>query len=173
MIRRSSAMKQRARGAPRLKHIRLILMVKDRECVNTEYPIERQDNKDMHEPADVKIVMTQGCSHSYREVLFLTCLFFFPFVCLFSVLLLFLVLFVCYLSIYLRQQWHFLQSFVTRHSYARFCTAALVPRWALSQEARYHHNILRPGLLRQTSEWERRVCKSSAYDNTLVWFALP
>lgn len=30
-----------------------------------------------------------------------------------------------------------------------------------------------PGPLRQTSEWERRVRKSSAYNSTLVWFGLP
>lgn len=30
-----------------------------------------------------------------------------------------------------------------------------------------------PGPLRQTSEWERRVRKSSVCSSTLVWFALP
>lgn len=60
MIRRSSAMKQRDRGAVRRMRIRFTLTAKDRECENREYPIERQDNKDTQERANVKIVMTQG-----------------------------------------------------------------------------------------------------------------
>lgn len=60
IIHRSPAMKQRDRGALRWIHIKFTLTPKYRECKNREYPTERQDNKDVQEPANVKIVMTQG-----------------------------------------------------------------------------------------------------------------
>lgn len=60
MIRRSSATRQRDRGALRWMRIRFTLTALDRECENREYPTERQDNKEMQEPANVKIVMTHG-----------------------------------------------------------------------------------------------------------------
>ena len=69
MIRRSSARKQRDRGALRWMHIRFTLTAKDRECENREYPTGRQDNKDMQEPANAKIIMTQGFMGGYMPQL--------------------------------------------------------------------------------------------------------
>lgn len=76
MIRRSSTVKQRDRGAPRWMRVRFTLTAQGRECEKREYPIERRDNKEMQEPADVKIVMTHGFVGGHIEVSSFSCHFF-------------------------------------------------------------------------------------------------
>lgn len=54
--------------------IRFILIVKDRESENWEYPIEKQGNIDTQEPANMKLAMTQafmgGYLPQYKEEVF-------------------------------------------------------------------------------------------------------